>query len=86
MVATVEIPQVRNSSAAETRRTWMTAILALAASLAMMLSATPGSVSPLAYWVVSSIALVTALIVFVAGEHAWEQMVSGARAAGVVGR
>lgn len=64
----------------------MTAIVALVASLAMMLSATPGSVSPLAYWVVSSIALVTALIVFAAGDHAWEQMVASAQAAGLVGR
>ena len=58
----------------------------MAASLAMMLSLTPGSVSPVAYWAVSSIALATVLIVFVLGENAWDRMVTSAQAAGVVGR
>lgn len=51
----------------------------------MMLLATPGTGSPLAYWTVSSIALATVLIVFVAGQNAWDQWVASARAAGVVG-
>lgn len=59
-------------------------MFAIAASLGMMLLASPGSVSPVAYWVVSSIALATVLIVFVAGENAWERWVTSARAAGVV--
>lgn len=84
MVGTLEIPQSRDTTAGETRQAWMTAVLALVASLAMMLLATPGSVSPPAYWVVSSIALATVLIVFVAGENAWDRMVASARAAGVV--
>ena len=86
MAGTVEIPQARNTITSKTRRTWWTAAVALVASLGMMLSAAPGSVSPLAYWVVSSIALATVLTVFVAGEHAWDQWVASARAAGVVGR
>lgn len=86
MAGTVEFPQARPSIARETRRTWLTAVLAVVASLGMMLSATPGSVSPLAYWIVSSIAMATVLIVFVAGENAWEGWVASARAAGVVAR
>ena len=85
MTATLEIPQAQDTVAADVRRTWFTALLALAASVAM-LSVKPASVSPEAYWVVSSIALATVLVVFVAGEHAWGQMVASARAAGVVGR
>lgn len=85
MTATLEIPQVQDTAAADARRTWFTAVVALAASIAM-LSMTPASVSPVAYWVVSSIALATVLIVFVAGENAWDRMVANARAAGVVGR
>jgi hypothetical protein len=84
MAGIVEIPQARSLSISETGRTWLTAAFAVAASLATMLLATPGSVSPLAYWVVSSIALATVLTVFVAGENAWDDWVANARAAGVV--
>jgi hypothetical protein len=84
MAGTAPIPQARPLVISETGRSWLTAILAVAASIAMMLAATPGSVSPLAYWVVSSIALATVLIVFVAGENAWDRWVDNARAAGVV--
>ena len=86
MAGTVEIPQSRPLVVSEAGRTWLTAVLAVAASLAMMAAATPGSVSPLAYWVVSSIALATVLIVFVAGENTWEQWVASAQAAGIVAR
>jgi hypothetical protein len=86
MAGTVQIPQARPLVLSETGRTWLTAVLAVAASIAMMLAATPGSVSPLAYWVVSSIALATVLTVFVAGENAWDEWVANARAAGVVAR
>lgn len=86
MAGTMEFPKARNTLARETQRTWFTAIFALTASLAMMLTATPATVSPVAYWIVSSIALATALIVFVAGQHAWGEMVTKAQAAGVVER
>jgi uncharacterized membrane protein YgaE (UPF0421/DUF939 family) len=86
MAGTVALPQARHTLARETQRTWLTAAFAVAASLGMMLLATPGSVSPVAYWVVSSIALATVLIVFVAGENAWDEWVDNARAAGVVAR
>ncbi|PRC43599.1 hypothetical protein C6A85_000000104505 [Mycobacterium sp. ITM-2017-0098] len=86
MTGTVELPQRWNAIARETRRTWLTAVSAVAASLGIMLLATPGSVSPVAYWVVSSIALATVLIVFVVGENVWDEWVANARAAGVVGR
>lgn len=86
MAGTVEFPTARNSLARETQRTWITSVFALAASLAMMLAASSASVSPLAHWVVSSIALAIALVVFAAGLHAWGEMVSSAQAAGVVER
>lgn len=86
MAGTVEFPKRRNALARERQRTWLTAALAVAASLAMMLTATPATVSPVAYWIVSSIALATTLVVFVAGQHAWGEMVSSAQAAGVVER
>ncbi|ORV81665.1 hypothetical protein [Mycolicibacterium iranicum] len=86
MAGTVEFPKTRNVLGGETQRTWLTSVFALAASLAMMLVASPATVSPVAHWVVSSIALATALVVFVAGLHAWGEMVSSAQAAGVVER
>ncbi|MFB1295126.1 hypothetical protein ACAG24_006415 [Mycobacterium sp. pW049] len=86
MAGTVEFPEGRNPLARETQRTWLTAVFALAASLAMMLVASPSTVSPAAHWVVSSIALTTALVVFVAGQRAWGEMVTNAQAAGVVER
>ncbi|OAN39435.1 hypothetical protein [Mycolicibacterium iranicum] len=86
MAGTLEFPKTRNPLARETQRTWLTAALALAASLAMMLVASPATVSPVAHWVVSSIALTTALVVFVAGLRAWDELVSSAQAAGVVER
>ena len=70
----------------DTRRMWFTVGLAFAASLVMMLSITPASVSPVAYWAVSSVALATVLMVLVAGENAWDRMVASAQAAGVVER
>lgn len=85
MAGTLEFPETRNPLARETQRTWLTAALALAASLAMMLVAS-ATVSPVAHWVVSSIALTTALVVFVAGLRAWDELVSSAQAAGVVER
>ncbi|XCI61364.1 hypothetical protein MPNTM1_02505 [Mycolicibacterium parafortuitum] len=84
MTHTVEFPQVRDAVARETQLTWLTAVLAFAASLAMMLVASPSHVAPWAYWTVSSLALITALVVFVAAQHAWGQMVTSAQAAGVV--
>ncbi|MDG4665930.1 hypothetical protein [Mycobacterium sp. 236(2023)] len=84
MAATAEFPRARNTLARETQRTWLTALLAVLASFGMMLMATPATVSPVAYWIVSSIALVTVLTVFVAGQHAWGEMVTKAQAAGVV--
>ena len=86
MAATLEIPQTQDTVAADGRRTWFVAALALAGSLTMLTSLTPTTVSPTAYWAVSSIALATVLIVFVAGENAWDRTVASARAAGVVGR
>ena len=86
MAGTVRIPQARNTAARDARRTWLTAVLAALASIGMMTLATPGTVSPVAYWVVSSIALATVLVVLVAGEHAWDEMLDSARAAGVVER
>ncbi len=86
MAGTVEFPKVRHTLVRETQRTWLTAALAVAASLAMMATATPATVSPVAYWIVSSIALTTVLAVFVAGQHAWGEMVASAQAAGVVER
>ena len=86
MAGTVEFRQTRSSLTTETQRTWLTAALALVASLAMMLTASSHSASPVAYWTVSSIALATALVVFVAGQHAWGELVSSAQAAGVVER
>ena len=86
MAATLEIPQAQDTVAADVRRTSFASVLAVAASLVMLVSLTPTSVSPTAYWAVSSIALTTVLIVFVAGENAWDRMVANARAAGVVAR
>ncbi|MBB2991058.1 hypothetical protein FHR72_002531 [Mycolicibacterium iranicum] len=86
MVGTVDIPQARDTVLRETRLTWLTAGLAFAASIGMMLLASPGSASALACWVVSSIALATALIVLAAGETAWAEMVASAQAAGLVAR
>ncbi|BBX53870.1 hypothetical protein GCM10009645_30590 [Mycolicibacterium poriferae] len=71
---------------AATQRIWCGALLALTASLAILLLATPGAVAPALYWAVSSVALLTALAVVAAGECAWERMVANARAAGVVAR
>ncbi|MFA7513099.1 hypothetical protein NWT09_24190 [Mycolicibacterium sp. jd] len=86
MAGIIDYPQATDNAARETRLTWLTAVFAVVASFAMLLSATPGTVSPVAYWTVTSIALATVLIVFVAGECAWDRMVDRARAAGVVGR
>jgi hypothetical protein len=70
----------------DTRLLGCAAVLALPASLAVMLLATPGSASPLLSWTVSTLALLTALAVLAAGECAWENSVARARAAGLVGR
>ncbi|MDA2894315.1 hypothetical protein PDG61_25635 [Mycolicibacterium sp. BiH015] len=87
MAGTVEFPKRRTVLGGETQRTWLTSVFALAASVAIMLVASPATtVSPVAHWVVSSIALTTALVVFVAALHAWGEMVSSAQAAGVVER
>ncbi|KMO73900.1 hypothetical protein BST22_18860 [Mycolicibacterium chubuense] len=74
------------SRAIDTRLLGCAAVLALPASLAVMLLATPGSASPLLSWTVSTLALLTALVVLAAGECAWENSVARARAAGLVGR
>ncbi len=86
MAGTVDFRQNRSTVTTESQRTWLTAALALIASFAMMLTAASHSASPVAYWTVSSIALATALVVFVAGQHAWGELVSSAQAAGVVER
>jgi hypothetical protein len=70
----------------DTRLLGCAAVLALPASLAVMLLATPGSASPLLSWTISTLALLTALVVLAAGECAWENSVARARAAGLVGR
>ncbi|MCG7597317.1 hypothetical protein ACXYX3_20465 [Mycobacterium sp. C3-094] len=72
------------SRSIDTRLLGCAAVLALPASLAVMLMATPGAVSPLLYWTVSGIALAIALAVLVAGECAWENTVAEAQAAGLV--
>ncbi|MDY6999821.1 MAG: hypothetical protein SW019_24790 [Actinomycetota bacterium] len=76
----------RQAAATGSKDLWCGSLLALAGSVAIMLVATPGAVSPAVYWAVSSVALITALAVLVAGECAWEDMVANARAAGVVAR
>ena len=86
MVSTVEFPQASTAITRETQRTWVTAVFAVAASIGLMFAAAPGSVSPVAYWIVSSIALTTVLVAFVAGLHAWDRWLAGAQAAGVVAR
>lgn len=70
----------------DTRLLGCAAVLALPASLAVMLLATPGSASPLLSWTVSTLALLTALVVLAVGECAWENSVARARAVGLVGR
>jgi hypothetical protein len=70
----------------DTRLLGCAAALALPASLAVMLLATPGSASSLLSWTVSTLALLTALVVLAAGECAWEDSVARARAAGLVSR
>lgn len=72
------------SRSIDTRLLGCAAVLALPASLAVMLMATPGAVSPVLYWSVSTFALVIALAVLVAGECAWENTVAKAQAAGLV--
>ena len=72
------------SRSIDTRVLGCAAVLALPASLAVMLMATPGSVSPLLYWTVSTVALLIALAVLVVGECAWENTVAKAQAAGLV--
>lgn len=74
------------SRTTDTRLLGCAAVLALPASLAVMLLATPGSASPLLSWTVSTLALLTALVVLAVGECAWENSVARARAAGLVGR
>lgn len=70
----------------DTRLLGCAAVLALPASLAVMLLATPDSASPLLSWTVSTVALLTALVVVAVGECAWEDTVARARAAGLVSR
>ncbi|MEW5808107.1 MAG: hypothetical protein AB1925_01520 [Actinomycetota bacterium] len=72
------------SGSIDTRLLGCAAVLAMPASLAVMLMATPGSASPLLYWTVSTFALVISLTVLVAGECAWESTVAKAQAAGLV--
>lgn len=61
-------------------------IVALAGSAALLLLATAASLPAPVYWAVSSIAIAAVLTVFVAGERAWDDMVTKARAEGVVSR
>ncbi|MEH3138590.1 MAG: hypothetical protein PGN37_00070 [Mycobacterium kyogaense] len=68
----------------DTRLLGYAAVLALPASVALMLMATPGAVSPVLSWTVSTFALVIALAVLVVGECAWEDTVAKAQAAGLV--
>ncbi|MBX7450838.1 hypothetical protein GR927_22880 [Mycolicibacterium sp. 3033] len=72
------------SRSIDTRLLGGAAALALPASVAVMLMASPGTASPLLYWTVSTFALVIALVVLVAGECAWENTVAKAQAAGLV--
>lgn len=76
----------QQDASAGSPRIWCGAVLALTGSLALMLLATPGTVPSAVYWLLSSIALITTLAVFVVGERAWDRMVTNARAAGVVAR
>lgn len=69
----------------DTRLLGCAAVLALPASLAVML-VTPSSASPLLSWTVSTVALLTALVIVAVGECAWEDTVARARAAGLVSR
>ncbi len=63
---------------------------ALAAVFALLVGATlltlAGSHSVWAHWGASSVLLVGALALIVAGERAWDHMLDNARAAGVVAR
>ncbi|TRW78470.1 hypothetical protein FK535_24905 [Mycolicibacterium sp. 018/SC-01/001] len=68
----------------DTRLLGCAAVLALPASLAAMLMATPGAMSPLLSSMVSTSALIIALAVLVVGETAWENTVARARTAGLV--
>lgn len=67
-------------------RTRAIIVLALAGSGALLLLASIASFPDLAYWAVSSVAVATALTVYVVGERAWDRMVAKARAEGVVER
>jgi hypothetical protein len=84
MSTIVERLQGTDAATRETRLTWLTAAFAVLASLAVMLSSAPPTVSPPAYWTVSSIALLTVLVVIVAGQAAWDRSVERARTAGLV--
>ncbi len=86
MTSTTTRPQGLDNGFDIRRLVGCAAVLALPASLAVMLLATPGTVSPAGYWFVSSVALITALVVLAAGECAWEDTVARARAAGLVAR
>ena len=83
MARTIDIKQAATRGSG---RVWCGAILALTASIAVMLLASPNAGSSAVYWALSAIALATALAVLAAGEYAWEGMVANARAAGVVAR
>ncbi|WNG86501.1 hypothetical protein C6A87_022070 [Mycobacterium sp. ITM-2016-00317] len=84
MTTIVERLQGSDAATREPRLTWLTAAFAVVASLAVMLPPAPPTVSPAAYWTVSSIALLTVLVVFVAGQAAWDRSVEQARTAGLV--
>ncbi|MBX7434760.1 hypothetical protein JDV09_22070 [Mycobacterium sp. Y57] len=83
MARTIDIKQ---AAATGSRRVWGGAVLIFFASIGVMLLATSAAASPLAYWAISSVALLTALVVLGAGECAWERTVADARAEGVIAR
>ncbi|AFM18877.1 hypothetical protein Mycch_4159 [Mycolicibacterium chubuense NBB4] len=86
MASTINARQGTGDGSRDTRLLGCAAMLALSASLAVMLLATPGSVPAPAYWFASSVALAVALAVLVLGERSWDRMVASAQAAGLVGR
>lgn len=70
--------------AGNTRRAALAAVFVLIA--AVTVSALPGIHSAWAYWAASSVAVTGALVLILAGEHAWDRLLANARDASVVAR
>lgn len=66
----------------DSRRTALAAVFAL--TIGVMVLAMPGTQPMWTYWAASSVAVLGALALIVAGEQVWDRMLDSARAAGVV--